>query len=335
MKLDDVVLSSRVRLARNRRGIPFPSAIRHDARLLDNVAYAQRAAEGFITGDMYLIGRLQPLERQSLVEKRLISSALAENTESGALLLERGERVSIMINEEDHFRAQCILDGMRLAEAFGVMETFDSLLEKVIRVAYDKTLGYLTACPTNVGTGMRASVMVFAPALTESGAIRGLIFNLKDKDYAVRGAYGEGSRAVGATYQISNRRSLGLSEKEILQGVEQCAAFIAEREELERRRLLSYYGEAVEQKVLSAARALLSSVSLSAETLAELVAECKMGVALGLLPAAPLKAFDELLERAQPASLCLWAGRELSAGDRDSVRATFACEFAKNLFSNF
>ncbi|HPD02744.1 MAG TPA: ATP--guanido phosphotransferase [Eubacteriales bacterium] len=317
--MNDTVLSSRVRLARNQSGTLFPN--QRTAGLKSVIAAAARAADGLMNYRLYFMKNMTALQKQSFVEKHFISPRLASNSEFGALILRDDENVSIMLNEEDHVRAQCILEGLQLLEAYAVLSEFDKKLEREMDIAFDERLGYLTACPTNVGTGMRASVMMFLPALYECDKTALLFGSLSELDYEIRGLYGEGTKAHGNMYQISNRRSLGLSEEDILEGVLKSAFTISAFELAAREELTGFRGIAARDRILKGFELVFNLRRLTAAGLMELISDIKLGVILQILPFIDLNKLDKLVESGEPANLCLYAGRELNADERDIVRA--------------
>ena len=212
------IIKSRVRLARNLTNYPFK--IKDQKTALEIVKNVNRALVKCDTFNLYFTSRVSAMTLEAMKERHLISSNLIENKDCGAVLVNLDESISVMVNEEDVIREQCFMRGLRLREAYDRLSTLDDELNKYLNLAFDKRLGYLTACPTNVGTGLRASVMLFLPALTESGRIGELIKEVESLGLTVRGVYGEGSDAEGAIYQVSNEVTLGVSEYDILKEVE-------------------------------------------------------------------------------------------------------------------
>lgn len=212
---DDIVLTSRVRVARNLQGYPFPvlQTDSHAREVIESVARAVASPSMASLGKFELVRcqDLSALDRQVFVEKHLISPDLAQQEKHGAMVLRDDELVSIMINEEDHLRIQCIYPGLRLEDAWKTASAIDDALESQLTYAYHDTYGYLTACPTNVGTGIRASVMMHLPGLVLSGSINRMLTAVSQVGLAVRGMYGEGSESYGNLFQVSNQITLGLS----------------------------------------------------------------------------------------------------------------------------
>ncbi|MDE6373970.1 MAG: ATP--guanido phosphotransferase, partial [Clostridia bacterium] len=263
------VISSRIRLARNINGYPFPARLKSDGQakaIIRSVSSAVNKVDEF---RLYYMDVVSEDEALNLVENRLISPALLNRpSHSAALINEKGD-ISIMINEEDHLREQCISGGLSLRPAYARLSAKDSLIARAIPFAYDERLGYLTACPTNLGTGLRASVMMFLPALQLGGLMQQKLMGIiDDLGLTVRGAYGEGSKAKGYTFQISNEVTLGLTEEYILSQVEKAVAYIIKAEASERERLKSGGAAAeIKDKCLRAYGVLTNCALLTQEEL--------------------------------------------------------------------
>ena len=213
---DDVVISSRIRLARNVNDIPFPSRLNDErASLIARKVYdSLQAGDSY---DLYKMSNISEIDGNVLMEKHLISADLLNNNQFGAAIINESETVSIMINEEDHIREQSILKGFNLKEAYEKINAVDDCIAARIRFAFDPRLGYLTSCPTNLGTGLRASVMMFLPGLSITKNLDSCVNAVSRLNMTVRGVYGEGSDADGFLYQVSNQKTLGVSESEIIQ----------------------------------------------------------------------------------------------------------------------
>ena len=215
----DIVLSTRIRLARNLREYTFPPLLKKEeaAEMFEMLENKLENLMPDIPFEYLRMSEMQPLEKRVLVEKHLISPNLAQSAASGACLLSEDEKISIMINEEDHLRIQCIVSGFQLNEALVMANRIDDLLESQVDYAFDERFGYLTSCPTNAGTGLRASVMVHLPGLVLTKQINRIIPAINQLGLVVRGIYGEGSAALGNIFQISNQITLGKSEEEIVE----------------------------------------------------------------------------------------------------------------------
>ena len=240
---NDIVISSRVRLARNLRDYRFPahiSASERDqliAELTRIIGGIELAGIGEL--DIFAISELGVMERQALVEKHLISLGLANATEAGAFALNADEAVSILIGEEDHLRIQAILPGLNIKQAAELADALDNALCEQVDYAYDEKYGFLTSCPTNVGTGIRASVMVHLPALVVTKQINKIIEAATQVGLTVRGIYGEGSESVGNLFQISNQVTLGRSEEEIILNLQGVVEQVIELERQRQQELLN------------------------------------------------------------------------------------------------
>ncbi len=320
----DVVMASRVRLARNLQGMPFPvhlDAERGRAmtdRVLDAVAK--------LSADWELkpvrLETLSPLDRQILVEKHLASPLLvADPIRYEAVVTDGRETVSVMVGEEDHLRIQVLLPGLGLSEAWTVADRLDDAFEEHLDFAFDAVHGYLTAYPTNVGTGLRASVMVHLPALVLTREAGGLFHTLAQTGVVVRGLYGEGSEGRGSIFQISNQVSLGRSEDEMVHALTVVAEQVVGRERHARQQLEKAAPIALADRVGRAFGVLGHARVLTSEEALQLLSDVQLGVSLGLLPPFSGATFSELVSLTRPGLLQRQAGRELDAAERDRIRA--------------
>jgi protein arginine kinase len=254
-------------------------------------------------------------------ERHLISQNLIDNREFSAVLINQDQSISVMVNEEDHIRAQCFMRGLRLKEAYDRISKIDDDLAKNIDLAYDEKFGFLTACPTNLGTGLRASVMMFLPALTESGKIAELVSEVSRLGLTVRGLYGEGSQAEGYMYQISNEVTLGVSEQEIIKEVEQTVLEICQAERDATERLYVKNELATMDRARKSYGVLTNALMLGYGEFLTHVANVKLGAMLGMLNITDISAIDDLIIRVRPANVCEQYGKKLSPIDRDLFRA--------------
>ncbi len=314
------IIMSRVRLARNLNNYPFRIGDETHAReVIKNV---NRALVKTDTFDLYYMSNLSEMKLEALKERHLISQNLIDNRRCGAVLINQDQSLSIMVNEEDVIREQCFMRGLSLQEAYKRLSVVDDDISKSLDLAFDKKFGYLTACPTNLGTGLRASVMMFLPALTESGKIGAMFKEVERLGLTVRGLYGEGSEAEGYIYQISNEVTLGVSEYDIISEVENTVIEIcrAERDQME-----IVYGGRNELKTMDKTRkaygVLTNAVLLSYGEFLSLVAQVKLGAMLGMININELEKIDELIISTRPANICEQYGRRLSVVDRDLFRA--------------
>ena len=324
------VVTSRIRLARNVEGYPFK--IRNEKLAHEIVKKVNRALVKCDTFNLYYMANLKGLELEAMKERNVISPNLIANRQCGAALVNQDESVSVMLCEEDVIREQCFEKGFHLTDAYKRLDRIDDELSKNLDVAFDKNFGYLTACPTNVGTGMRASVMMFLPALTESGKLGELIDEVEKLGLTVRGVYGEGSDAEGYMYQISNQITLGYSEYDIINAVETTVVSICEAERAESEVL--YKGS---QELRTADRAmkaygiLSNAVLLSYDEFLKHISSIKIGVMAGQIETESIESIDDLIFRVRPANLCYEYGKALSATDRALYRAKVVGQKIKKL----
>ena len=319
----EVVVSVRVRIARNLVKLPFPylATDEQTARIQSVIAgAAARQSADFNDFSFWRMEDLDWLKKQVLVEKHLISPFLARDSHNGALFLRKDGAVSIMINEEDHLRIQCILPGLQLEEAWRAANRYDDSLESKIDFAYDERYGYLTACPTNVGTGLRASVMLHLPALILTKQISRLLTALSQVGLAVRGLYGEGTEVIGNLVQISNQVTLGQPESEILRNLEGITRQVISQEQSARQTLLNGSREKLADRAGRAYGLLNHARVMSSHEAMQLLSDFRLGYDLGLIKGYDRRLLNELLVLIRPACLQFLAGRELSPEERDRER---------------
>lgn len=321
---NDVVISSRVRLARNFKNYPFPSRMNSEqakkvsSEAMDTVLNGSSYLATFNFADM---AKLNNLDKVALLEKHLVSPDLIKNNGTGAALISKDEVISIMINEEDHIRIQSILPGMQLNQAWELSNNIDNVIEEKMEYAYDESIGYLTSCPTNVGTGMRSSVMVHLPALSMIGYINGLLSTIGKLGIAVRGIYGEGSQASGNLYQISNQITLGQSEEDILASINGVISQIIEQERMARNKILKESNIQLEDKIFRSYGVFTNARLLASNECMSLLSDIKLGVDLGILNNVSEPDLIELMVITQPACLQRIAGKVLDERERDIKRA--------------
>lgn len=323
-----VVLSSRIRLARNLENIPFPHVLVPDeakkveekmVRILETINI-----EGEKLTYLSLNG-LTPIERQVLIEKHLISPALANSPSARGVAVAGDHRIAVMVNEEDHIRLQVLLPGNQLTETFRLADALDDALEEELDFAYQEAQGYLTACPTNVGTGLRASVMVHLPALAMTNRVQQVLGALTHLGLAVRGLYGEGSQAFGHIFQLSNQITLGKSEEDILAHLGAVTGQIVEHEIQARAALKEQALLALEDKVWRARGTLEKARLLTSEDTMHLLSHDRLGTDMGILSKLRTT-FAALLVESHPGCLQYALDKELDSGQRDAERAKFIRE---------
>lgn len=314
----DVVISTRVRLARNIKGLPFPHIICGTARAQEVVDTAQRAflQEG---SDFRLVrmSELSALDKQRMVEAHLISYDLAKHAD-GAAILSPDERICVMLLEEDHFRIQCLTSGLDPDTALATVRALDQMLNAQTTYAFDEELGFLTSCPTNVGTGMRLSAMLHLPALTKAGAIGSVLGGLSKLGVAVRGIYGEGSSVKGAVYQVSNQVTLGIAEEDIVKNLKTVIREIVGRERELRRKLYEAQPVDVEDMVMRSYGAMKYARKMDASELLEHIANVNMGISLGLVTGLTSNRLYNTMIDAMPATV---AEAGAQPDERDAKRA--------------
>lgn len=322
--LSDIVISSRIRLARNVEGIPFsPRAEKAELKNIFELSRQIKEEDSlFKDSNILLLDELTLLESQFLVEKHLISIYHArEKRPYRGCIFNQKETLSIMINEEDHFRIQYLLPGLQLSNIWKLINKIDDIIEKKVTYAFSEKEGYLTSCPTNVGTGMRASVMLHLPALVMINGISDILKAISKIGYVVRGFYGEGTEVMGNLFQVSNQITLGLSEEEIIDNLEKVNQQIINKEQKVRRDLFSNSKSQLEDQAWRAYGILSSARIISSVEAMELLSKLRFGVELGIIPHPDLGTLNQLMLLIQPAYLQMLAGKDLNSFDRDLQRA--------------
>ncbi len=317
------VLTSRIRLARNLRDLPFPGWAKRGQR--DEALRRMRpAVESLpVMKDAFSqeLNQLDSVQKQVLVERHLISREHAARGDGSAVVIERKQHLSLMLNEEDHLRMQSIRSGLQLSDAYEALNEVDSQLEHELEYAFDSKLGYLTTCPTNLGTAMRASAMLHLPGLVLSDQIGQVLQGVNKIGLAVRGLYGEGTDSLGNLYQISNQSTLGETEGDIIRRLERVIAQVAMHEQNAREKLLEDDPAMVADKVGRAYGLLRHSHLIESKEALNLLSLLRLGGNLEYFNEDTVKLCDELLMEIQPAHLQLHAGRKLTPEERDAIRA--------------
>ncbi len=298
----DVVLSSRVRLARNIKGVPFPA--RADAEQQEQVlSQCKEALLGKEKMKFIDLSVMEAYEKQAIAERHLISPQMMDNNVKRGILLSDDNKLSILLNEEDHLRIQVMEAGFDLDQCFVEANRVDDLVEASVTYAFDHKIGYLTCCPTNAGTGMRASVMVHLPALTMSGTVNQIIDSLAQLGMTVRGIFGEGSKAIGNLYQISNQLTLGAAEEDILEKFKQIIAEVIEKEREMRSRLLRTQKYKLEDRLMRSCGILRYAMILSSDEAMKRLSDVRMGVELGLIKDIAMETINGLIYEILPANI--------------------------------
>lgn len=316
-KDSDVVVSSRVRIARNIAGKKFVSTA-SDEELKDVLMTIKNSN---IDSDLHFINLsdLDELMKNSLVEKRVISRDLLEMKETG-ILLNDTEDISIMINEEDHLRIQVMKPGFNLDEALSDAIKVDEKISSKINYAYNDKYGFLTACPTNLGTGLRASVMLHLPALRLTGKIEKVLEVVNKVNLNVRGVYGEGTEAIGDLYQVSNKISLGVTEEEIVENVKLIVQKLIEQER-KAREYLKNQGETFEDKISRTYGNLVYARKMTYSECAKIISIVRLGISMGIITEIDNEKLNKISILTKPATLQKYLKKELSAEERDIERA--------------
>jgi len=326
-----IVISSRVRLARNLRNRPFPGWAKKAERgsILDLIRPRVEDLPEMQDSFSESLQDLSALDRQVLVERHLISREHAAKGAGSAVVVNRRQTLSIMINEEDHLRMQSIRSGLQLKQAFKLVDKIDSALESKLEFAFDPRLGYLTACPTNVGTGMRASAMLHLPGLVLSELINQVIQAVSKIGLAVRGLYGEGTEAMGNLFQISNQTTLGEKEEEIINRLSKVIETIIEKEHDARQVLLQKKPNTLWDQIGRAYGVLTYAHAMASKEALNLLSIIKLGVDLSAFPEDRRLPIDELFIDTQPAHLQKSSQQKLNAEERDHLRAQIIRERLK------
>lgn len=321
----DIVISSRIRLARNLADFPFVRRASHQERAQISKSTRAKIAsiEEWTNIEILELAKLDEVDRQFLVERQLMSREMAEGEGDRALVIDRDERFSVMVNEEDHLRIQVMCSGLDLPTAWERIDKLDNQLERKLTYAFHESLGYLTACPTNVGTGLRVSVMLHLPALVITREIEKVFRSLQKINVAVRGLYGEGSQFMGDFYQISNQITLGRTEAELVNTVQEVVPRIIEYERRARDFLVNESEQDLHDDVSRAYGILCTAKKISSEETLHYLSKVRMGVNLGLIRSIEIATINKLFVHTQPAHLQKLRGHQLSVADRNIERASY------------
>ncbi len=322
----DIVISSRIRLARNLGGFPVHSAVHRTRSLGDREARcgSKLKSSPQLKDLVYLdVDGLESVDRQFLVERQLISRELADSDGARSVAIDTQEKFSLMVNEEDHLRIQLMKSGLDLHNAWELISQIDDAIEGLAPLAFDEELGYLTACPTNVGTGMRVSVMLHLPALVITRQIDKVFRSLQKISLAVRGLYGEGSQAMGDFYQISNQITLGRSEEQLIEQVGDVVPVLIDYERKAREYLVQESRKDLHDRVSRAYGILCTAQTITSEETMHLLSSVRMGVNLGLIDDLEIPTVNQLFIHTQPAHLQMMHGAQLDSADRNAERAIY------------
>ena len=323
-----IVVSSRIRLARNVQGLAFPGwgGGAECSRVWDQLHAFIPEIDVMKPSVEMPMEELSDLDKQILFERHLVSRELVDKEQGSGVIVRKDETISVMVNEEDHLRLQAIRLGLDLDQAWRDINELDNRLEKEVRYAFSPSLGYLTACPSNVGTGMRASVMLHVPGLMLMKEIGPIVKGLGKIGLAVRGLGGEGTEAIGNMFQVSNQITLGEKEEDVFRNLEQIVLEMVEHEQNARKRLTQDKPEELQDHVGRAYGILTHAHVLTSKECLDLLSGLRLGLELGILSGIPSKLLDELLLLTQPAHLQKIQGRMLKPKERDRARAALVRE---------
>ncbi len=319
----DIVMSSRVRLARNIENFPFShwANKKQEKESMEILQAAVQANDFLQTGAFVRMADLDDVDRQFLLERHLISREHIVQPEFKAVVIGDKEVLSVMVNEEDHLRVQVMQSGFNLQECWRIANRVDDLLHKRVKFAYNQEWGYLTACPTNTGTGLRASVMLHLPSLVMSKQINRVLQAITKLGMTARGLYGEGTEAEGNFFQISNQITMGASEADIIDNMERIIRQVIGHEENSRKSLMKQNREMLQDKIFRANGILRSAHIISTKEMMGLLSMVRLGVDMGIITDIDRRAVNELFILTQPAHLQKIEGKTLSSSQRDVKRA--------------
>lgn len=326
---NDIVLSTRIRLARNFADEIFPLFADEDTLrgVVDFFSshYLNQSFRNYKNFQLIEMNDLQPIEKRTLVEKHLVSPNLVKHPLT-AVLLSENEQMSVMINEEDHIRTQLYFPGFQLTKALDEAFMFDDWLEENINYAFDEEKGYLTSCPTNVGTGMRASVMIHLPGLVVTKRLNRLVPAINQLGFVVRGMYGEGSEAQGNIFQISNQVTLGQSEEDIVDDLNTVITKLVEQERDARQQLMNRSQIHVEDRIFRSFGILRNARIIESKEAAKRISDVRLGIDIGVITNLSSSILNDLMVLMQPGFLQRYAEKSLSANERDILRASLIRE---------
>ena len=317
---NDIAITSRIRLARNLKNHKFPINMTE----AESNCIIQEINNAVNNHDkdykLTYMKELSDVKKNSLIENHIISPALANKSDEGAFLLSPDQKTSVMINEEDHIRIQTIEDGLSLKECWKICNEVDDVIEENVEYAFDRELGYITACPTNIGTGMRASVMLHLPALSITNQIDKLLYGVSQLGVAVRGVYGEGTKSIGHLYQISNQGTLGASEETLIDKINQIVMQIIDKEKNTREHLFKNNYDELEDDFYRAYGLLTNARKITVDEAMKLLSLIKLGSEMGITPMVKGKNIYQLMIWIQPNNISTIEA-ELSPKERNKKRA--------------
>lgn len=326
----DSIISTRIRLARNLKNYPFPGASNPQQlkKCLEEVFEACEKSKFLKNAKKLALNDLSRIDRMLLLERHIISYEHAVSSSDGGIVIDDKEQLSIMVNEEDHLRIQCISGGLNLFEAWEIINSVDNELSKYLNFAYSEKWGYLTSCPTNTGTGMRASCQMHLSGLGMTNGLKSTMENVNKMGMVVRGLYGEGTRVMGNMLQISNQVTLGISELRIIDNLKRLVVQVAERENKIRRKIIDTNFQVLKDTVFRSHGVLLNAFKISFEESLDLISNVRFGIYTKILDI-DINKLNNLMFRIQPAHIQEIENKEMNAVERDVVRARMIKESIK------
>lgn len=323
-----VVLSTRVRLARNVAGCKFPPSADSDTkeRIVSYFDSTIARSKLLLQGMYFKAADIDPMDQEFLIERHLISPTFLNGELTKSLFVDTVGRVSVMVNEEDHLRVQALSPGLDPRGSYELAAQYDSEIGRYLEYSYDQDFGYLTACPTNAGTGMRSSVLIHLPGLVLTREIEKVISYTTRSGLVVRGFYGEGSDVAGNLFQVSNQTTLGITEEEILNQITRITKEIIDKEAAARQRLMDEAADMIEDKIWRAYGILKNARVLTSEEAMNLLSALRLGHAMKIIEFLDIALINEILLLSQPAHLQKYYGKEMDPNRRDFVRAQMVRE---------
>ncbi len=322
------VLSSRIRLARNISEFPFPPSADSElrGRVLDFISPALKKIDSIKNGNFFQTSEIDSLSQKFLMERHLISPEFIRGGSGRGLFIDPDEKISVMLNEEDHIRLQVISSGMSLSDSWEIANKVDDEISQFVEYDFSDKYGYLTSCPTNVGTGLRASLLIHLPGLVLTRKIDDIIGSISRVGLVVRGFYGEGTDVLGNLFQISNQTTLGRTEEEIIDSLVKVSITIIESEQNAQEELITGAPEQIEDKVWRSYGILTHARVLTSNEVMNLLSALRLGLSLGLIDKFSYRELNELLIVTQPAHLQKYMGKEMDNTERDMIRADLVRE---------
>lgn len=319
----EIVVSSRIRVARNLTTVPFEMKMKQsDADYL--IDLVRSIIDGKVSGRFINLKEMKPLERESLLECHLVSPGFTKKEHPASVFITEGGNISVMINEEDHLRIQGIGCGLNLVDLSSEVFKMEEFLGGNLEYAFNDHYGYLTSCPTNIGTGMRASVLMHLPGLVYTNEVEKVLKGALQIGMAVRGIYGEGSEIRGSLFQISNQHTLGFKEEELLERITKLARMIIDIENKARDVIMTKARTEFEDKIFRSMAILKAARTISSGEVLNLLSALRFGVGVGLITNISLDTLNEMMLVTRPANIQLYFGELLEEQDRDIKRAEYA-----------